>query len=77
MAKLVIKDLSASVELDRQAMTAIIGGARAGARFGVTAQTQPAASQTVARIVDYPPGFPPAARQPVDERIPPQSLLRK
>jgi hypothetical protein len=76
MAKLVIKDLSASVELDREAMTAIVGGARGGARFAVTAQTQPAAAQTVARVVDYPPGFPSA--QPVaDSRFPRQSLLRK
>ncbi len=96
MAKLVIKDLSASVELDRQAMTAIVGGARIGERFGVMAHTQPTATQTVARggarvvapvvapvvarvvarVVDYPPGFS-SARQPVDERTPLQSVLRK
>jgi hypothetical protein len=76
MAKLVIKDLSASVELDREAMTAIIGGARSGTRFAVTAQTQPAAAQTVVRIVDYPPGFP-SAQAVADTRIPRQSLLRK
>ena len=76
MTKLVIKDLSANVELDREAMTAIIGGARTGARFGVTAQNTPSASRTLARVVDYPPGFPSA--QPVaDTRIPRQSLLRK
>ncbi|CAB3763022.1 hypothetical protein [Paraburkholderia humisilvae] len=75
MAKLVIKDLSASVELDRAAMTAIVGGTRFGARlFGAT--DQPTASPTVARVVDFPPGFS-SARQTVDERIPPQSLLRK
>jgi hypothetical protein len=73
MSKLVIKDLSESVELDRQAMTAIVGGARVGARFTVTAQALPVAT----RVVDYPPGFPATARQPIDERIPPQSLLRK
>jgi hypothetical protein len=76
MAKLVIKDLSASVELDRQAMTAIVGGARAGARFFGATGDQPATSRTVARVVDFPPGFS-SARQTVDERIPPQSLLRK
>ncbi|MFC0401484.1 hypothetical protein [Paraburkholderia rhizosphaerae] len=75
MAKLVIKDLSANVELDRAAMTAIVGGARVGARlFGVT--DQPAVTRTAARVVDFPPGFA-SARQTVDERIPSQSLLRK
>ena len=74
MSNLVINDLPASLELDRAAMTAIVGGARTGGRFfGVTAQTLPAAT----RVVDYPVGFPTVARQPVDERIPPQSLLRK
>ncbi|QYD71264.1 hypothetical protein KZJ38_29925 [Paraburkholderia edwinii] len=77
MAKLVIKDLSASVELDRQAMTAIVGGARVGARFfGAAGENQPAASRTVARVVDFPPGFA-STRHTVDERIPAQSLLRK
>jgi hypothetical protein len=75
MARLVIKDLSASGELDRAAMTAIVGGARVGTRFfGMT--DQPVASRTVARVVDFPPGFS-SARQTVDERIPPQSLLHK
>ena len=74
MAKLVIHDLSESVELDRAAMAAIVGGARIGGRFfGVTAQTMSAAT----RVVDYPAGFPAAARRPVDERIPQQSLLRR
>ena len=48
-----IKDLPQSVELDRRAMLAIVGGARAGARptdlVGVTSRS--------GRIVDYPPGF--------------------
>jgi hypothetical protein len=74
MSKLVIKDLPESAQLDRAAMTAIVGGARTSGRFlGVTAQAIP--EQT--RVVDYPAGFPTAARQPVNERIPPQSLLRK
>lgn len=73
MPKLVIKDLTESVELDRRAMTAIIGGARTRAHFAVSVQTLPVAT----RVVDYPPGFPTTARQPIDERIPPQSLLRK
>ncbi|MFM0341665.1 hypothetical protein [Paraburkholderia fungorum] len=54
MAKLVIKDLSDSVELDRQAMAAIVGGARIGARASVTAQPAPGSP----RVVEYPPGFP-------------------
>jgi hypothetical protein len=74
MPKLVIKDLPESIELDRAAMAAIVGGARTGGRFfGVAAQAVPAAT----RVVDYPAGFPTAARESVDERIPPQSLLRK
>ncbi len=74
MSKLVVHDLAESVELDRAAMTAIVGGARiAGRFFGVTAQ----AVAGTARVVDYPAGFPAAARRPVDERIPRQSLLRK
>lgn len=64
MAKISIKDLPDSVELDRQAMAAIIGGARSGARFGVVAQPVVSA----ARVVDYPPGFP-GARQPIAEAI--------
>jgi hypothetical protein len=60
MAKLVIKDLTDSVELDRQAMAAIVGGARIGARASVAVQTVPGS----ARVVDYPPGFP-AAHQTI------------
>jgi hypothetical protein len=51
MAKLVIKDLTDSVELDRQAMAAIVGGARIGVPGS-------------ARVFDYPPGFP-AAHQTI------------
>jgi len=53
MATIVIKDLSDSIELDRQAMTTIIGGARTRGR-----QTFPA--RTLLRhdsIVNYPRGF--------------------
>ena len=53
MALINIKDLPQSVELDRKAMLAIVGGARAGARqaglVGATIRS--------GRIVDYPPGF--------------------
>ncbi|WP_027800967.1 hypothetical protein [Paraburkholderia dilworthii] len=60
MAKLLIKDLTDSVELDREAMAAIVGGARIGAR--ATSATPLAAAS--ARIVEYPPGFP-AAHQTI------------
>ena len=59
MAKLIVKDLVESVELDRDAMAAIIGGARVGAHSSVAAPMVPAST----RIVDYPPGFPGAHRQ--------------
>jgi hypothetical protein len=55
MTTIKIKDLSDSTELDREAMRAIVGGARDG--------SQP--WQAIAdvfkdrRIVDYPPGFKP------------------
>ncbi|APA88212.1 hypothetical protein BJG93_22785 [Paraburkholderia sprentiae WSM5005] len=53
MAKLTIKDLTESVELDREAMAAIVGGARVGARSSLAAPLVPAAP----RVVEYPPGF--------------------
>jgi hypothetical protein len=53
MATLAIKDLPDSVELDRQAMAAIVGGARSGARYG--SLLQPASAPT--RLFDYPQGF--------------------
>jgi hypothetical protein len=59
MAKLIIKDLADNVELDREAMTAIVGGARVGARSSMAAPLVPASR----RVVDYPPGFPGAHRQ--------------
>jgi hypothetical protein len=53
MALINIKDLPQSDELDRRAMLAIVGGARAGARptslVGTTFRS--------GRVVDYPPGF--------------------
>lgn len=58
MAHIVIKDLPESVDLDRQAMTAITGGARTRGR-------QPFPGTTIfrsTRIVNYPPGF---ARNPL------------
>ena len=52
MALINIKDLPQSVELDRKAMLAIVGGARASRPAGLVA-TVPRSN----RIVDYPPGF--------------------
>ena len=53
MALINIKDLPQSNELDRRAMLAIVGGARAGARptalVGTTFRS--------GRVVNYPPGF--------------------
>jgi hypothetical protein len=53
MALINIKDLPQNTELDRKAMQAIVGGARAGTRpvdfAGTTFRS--------GRIVDYPPGF--------------------
>ncbi|MFM0038380.1 hypothetical protein PQQ53_25450 [Paraburkholderia strydomiana] len=66
MAKLIIKDLAASVELDREAMAAIIGGARVGARASVAAPLVPAAT----RVVEYPPGFPAAHRTIIEAALP-------
>ncbi|MGF6722025.1 hypothetical protein P3T43_001372 [Paraburkholderia sp. GAS41] len=53
MPTIAIKDLPDSVELDRQAMTAIVGGARSGARYG--SLLQPSSGPT--RLVEYPQGF--------------------
>lgn len=53
MALINIKDLPQSVELDRRAMLAIAGGARAGAR----PTDLEGAALPSGRIVDYPPGF--------------------
>ena len=70
MALINVKDLAQSVELDRKAMLAIVGGARAGARqigfVGATIRS--------GRIVDYPPGFgrdrpEEANRQPIEPLV--------
>jgi hypothetical protein len=53
MALITVKDLPQGIELDRSAMQAIAGGARARGR-------QPyvdAAAPRTLRIVDFPPGF--------------------
>jgi hypothetical protein len=53
MARIVIKDLLESVELDRKAMVAIVGGAR-----GSGSRVQPGGTIfRTNRIVSYPAGF--------------------
>lgn len=52
MAKIVIKDLTESVDLDRQAMVAIMGGARTPGRHAFPGQTISGST----RIVNYPSG---------------------
>lgn len=52
MATIVIKDLTENIDLDRQAMASIVGGARTRGRY---IPTRRAASTT--RIVNYPRGF--------------------
>lgn len=53
MAVIVIKDLTESMDLDREAMTAITGGARApGGRHWQAHRLAPA------RLIQYPQGFP-------------------
>ncbi|HSW17295.1 MAG TPA: hypothetical protein VLJ86_08725 [Ramlibacter sp.] len=62
MALIKIKDLPQSVDLDRKAMQAIVGGARGGVRpIDLTGATARAG-----RIVDYPPGF--GRDRPTDKR---------
>lgn len=64
MATISIKDLANSVDLDREAMTAITGGARTRGSFGLPIVTTPRGN----RIVDYPGGLkntllPPAGKK--------------
>lgn len=53
MANIAIKDLTNNTELDREAMTAIRGGARTR---GYQPDLSPALFRST-RIVDYPPGM--------------------
>ena len=53
MAIIVIKDLPENIELDRQAMIAISGGARAPGRQTYVG----GATLANARVVNYPAGF--------------------
>ncbi|SAL59756.1 hypothetical protein AWB69_06612 [Caballeronia udeis] len=51
MAAILIKDLPDSVELDKQAMSAIAGGARSSSRQALRSYARPAGST---RIVNFP-----------------------
>jgi hypothetical protein len=53
MTIIVITDLAESVDLDRQAMVAIAGGARTGGRAPLAANAQFRST----RVVNYPTGF--------------------
>ena len=59
MATLKIKDLSDSTELDREAMRAIVGGARGSQPW----QASPEFFRD-RRLVDYPPGIKPRNAPP-------------
>ncbi|XQM34747.1 hypothetical protein DFLDMN_001557 [Cupriavidus sp. H19C3] len=54
MAVIVIKDLSESVDLDREAMSAIMGGARAAG----THRWQSYRHAHMTRLIQYPQGLP-------------------
>ncbi|HWM67147.1 MAG TPA: hypothetical protein VNO35_11235 [Steroidobacteraceae bacterium] len=53
MARITIKDLQRSDDLDREAMRSIVGGSRKGSR---PVAMNPALANT-GRVVDYPAGF--------------------
>ena len=65
MTKLVIKDLTDNTDLDRQAMTAIVGGAR------VRGSINPAQAEVRSkRVVDYPNTLPRAQGAHDTKRFP-------
>ena len=72
MAIIVIKDLSDSIDLDRQAMLAISGGARSGRPW----QALAALAQD-RRIVDYPPGMARRRTAPAQKAAPGQGASSK
>jgi hypothetical protein len=57
MAILTIKDLPENIELDRAAMTAIVGGSRPGNNSTFVSMT-PTSMPRPSRVFDYTPGFP-------------------
>ncbi|CAG9174220.1 MULTISPECIES: hypothetical protein [Cupriavidus] len=56
MAVIVIKDLSESIDLDRDAMTAILGGSRSGGAAG--RGWHGIRQRGPSRLVTYPQGWP-------------------
>lgn len=63
MSKLVIKDLAESIDLDREAMTAVVGGAR------VRGHLNPAqVNARATRVVDYPNTLPRQQAEPKTQR---------
>ncbi|MDT6960174.1 MULTISPECIES: hypothetical protein [unclassified Cupriavidus] len=64
MAVIVIKDLSENMDLDREAMTAIIGGARLAGSYRWQAHRR----QPLARLIQYPEGFPGTSQVAGQER---------
>ena len=64
MAVIVIKDLSENMDLDREAMTAIIGGARLAGSYRWQSHRRP----SLTRLVQYPEGFPGTSQVAGQER---------
>ncbi|WP_237718324.1 hypothetical protein, partial [Cupriavidus sp. BIS7] len=65
MAVIVIKDLPENMDLDREAMTAIIGGARVtGTYRWQSSHRRP----SLTRLIQYPEGFPGASQAAGQER---------
>ncbi|MGO4303888.1 MULTISPECIES: hypothetical protein [unclassified Cupriavidus] len=65
MAVIVIKDLSENVDLDREAMTAITGGARtSGSQHGFARRRA-----QLARLIQYPGGIPGEPQVAGQERV--------
>jgi hypothetical protein len=65
MAVIVIKDLPENVDLDREAMTAIIGGARMAGTYRWQASHR---RPSLTRLIQYPEGFPGASQIAGQER---------
>ncbi len=64
MAVIVIKDLSENTDLDREAMTAIIGGARLAGSYRWQSTRRP----SLTRLIQYPDGFPGTSQAAGQER---------
>jgi len=64
MAVIVIKDLSENMDLDREAMTAIIGGARLAGSYRWQSHRRP----SLTRLIQYPQGFPGTPQDAGEER---------